>query len=383
MNISEHPYLRDIDGKAFLYGMAGVVLFYLALLLYTVFIGPSTVAKLEHTLASERVMIPKSVEELAATHEMTPGHEDNDYTENHNITDGLIKAPITGLYEQTEQGLLPIIRTRDNLTAFKAYKRPVDISAIKGNAVSLIVIDFGLSPDHTKLALDILPPEITYLMTPYAQSPDTWQELARKDGNELWMKVPVQNSNMSSMDPGPASLLIQSQLDENIQKLNWTMGRTTGYAGLAAYTDETVIKAEKMFRTAMTSGLERGVGYLELNPNAPDFMEIVALGAGAPFIKADTWIYRPTGPSSFETLQNIAQSKGHAIGVIPAFPRNIKMIEAWIETSDNIDIELIPLSAMIALQKQKQTGKIDAEATISPTNLGQGDHFEPESQMRH
>ena len=384
MNISAYNPLRDIDGKSFLFGIAGVALFYLALLLYCVFIGPSTVLSLEEKLAHERIIIPKPVEELAAIQGNNSHQEHHDYNENHNITDGLLKSPITGLFEKTEQGLLPVIRKRDNLTAFRAYKRPYDISSIKGYPVSLVVIDFGLSPDHTKLALDVLPPEITYLMTPYAQSTDTWQELARKNGNELWMKALVQSSSMSSTDPGPASLLVQSQLDENIQRLNWTMGRTTGYSGLAAFTDETVIKAEKMFRLAISSGLERGLGYLELNPNAPDFMEIVSLGAGAPFLKADTWIHRPTGSNSLETLQKIVQDKGHAIGIIPAFPRNIKMLEAWIEASENINIELIPLSAMVALQKKSQTGTTDdPAATISPTNLGESDHFEPETHAHH
>lgn len=369
----------EIDLRSLGIGLGIVVCLYLTLLLYAFFFAGSTIERLESGLASHKILLisPEETQSAALLDEAdaAPAPAEDP------APDGaLIKSPLSGLIEKTDFGKLPVIRSHDKMTSFQAYKRPLTVLPEGKIAVAILITDFGLSPKNAKIALETLPPEISLLLSPYAQSPETWRELARRKGHESWLNIPVENKNIRYTDPGPAALLLREDMDTAKSKLYWSMARTTGYAGLASFNDDSFLMAQKPFRAVFKEGLERGLAYIELNPAAEDYLQGVAFNAGMPYLHADQWIYRAQGENSFDRFEEVARKNGFALGVIPPWPQTIKMLELWTKTLESRGMVLIPVSAIAEMQKGNAIMPVSAGGAeqIQPHALESADHTEPE-----
>lgn len=379
MNIPQIRMPGEIDLRSLGIGLGIVVCLYLSLLLYAFFFASSTLESLEARLASHKILLisPEETQSAALLDDTdaAPAPAEDPAPEG-----ALIKSPLSGLIEKTDFGRLPVIRSHDKMTSFQAYKRPLAVIPEGKTPVAILLTDFGLSPKNAKIALDALPPEISFLLSPYAQSPETWRELARRKGHESWLNIPVENKNIRYTDPGPAALLLREDMDTAKSKLYWSMARTTGYAGLASFNDDSFLMAQKPFRAVFKEGLERGLAYIELNPAAEDYLQGVAFNAGMPYLHADQWIYRAQGENSFDRFEETARKNGYALGVMPPWPQTIKMLELWAKTLESRGMVLIPVSAIAELEKGNAITPVSAGGSeqIEPHGLETSDHADPE-----
>lgn len=380
MNIPQIRMPGELDLRSLGIGLGIVVFLYLSLLLYAFFFASSTLEQLESRLASHKIMLISAEETQSAALLGNTESAHEAQQEDPAPEGALIKSPLSGLVEQTDYGKLPIIRSHDRLTSFQAYKRPLTAFPQDKTPVAILVTDIGLSPKNAKIALELLPPEVSFLLSPYAQSPETWRELARRKGHESWLNIPVENKNIRYTDPGPAALLIREDMETAKGKLYWSMARTTGYAGLASFNDESFLMAQKPLRGVFKEGLERGLAYLELNPAAKDYLQGVALNAGMPYLQAEQWIYRAQGENSFDRFEQVARQKGYALGIVPPWPQTIKMLELWTKTLEGRGMTLVPVSAIAELQKGDTITPVSVRSTeqIQPHALESADHAEPE-----
>lgn len=373
----------EIDLRSLGIGLGIVVCLYLSLLLYAFFFAGSTIETLESRLASHKILLI-SPEETQSAALLGEGEAEVSSTpaEDPAPEGALIKSPLSGLIEKTDFGKIPVIRSHDGMTSFQAYKRPLESLPEGKIPVAILITDFGLSPKNAKIALDALPPEISLLLSPYAQSPETWRELARRKGHESWLNIPIENKNIRYTDPGPAALLLREDMDTAKSKLYWSMARTTGYAGLASFNDESFLMAQKPLRGVFKEALERGLAYIELNPAAEDYLQGVAFKAGMPYLHADQWIYRAQGENSFDRFEEAARKNGFALGVMPPWPQTIKMLELWTKTLESRGMVLIPVSAIADLQKGNAITPVSTGGAehIQPHALESSDHTDPEQK---
>lgn len=366
MNIPQIRMPDQIDIRSMGVGLGIVLLLYMLALFYAFYSSNSTYEEMELRLASHRILLisPEETQTSVLSGKTTGKSEDPD------PEGALVKSPLSGLAEKTEYGLLPIIRAHDQMTSFQAYKRPISLPLPKDKTpIAILIADFGLSPKTAKKSLEALPPEISFLLSPYSQSPETWKELARRKGHESWMHIPLENGNIRNNDPGPAAILLREPLETSKQKLYWSMAKTTGYVGLAAFNDDSFEMAQKSLKATFKEGLERGVAYLELNPESEAHLQGTALGAGMHYIQADSWIHRNEGKNSFSDFEKMAKEKGYALAVLPPWPQSLKMLENWIKTLDQKQFTLIPVSAIAEIQ---------GEGLLTPHKLETPDRVEPE-----
>ena len=262
-------------------------------------------------------------------------------------SNGMCMAPVEGLYEDTPEGRLPTIR-KDGLTPFKTYRKPV---ALSGNApvISIAVSDMGLSQKITDSAIKSLPPEVTLIVSPYADGPDMWTNEARSNGHEVWMSLPMESVNYPKDDPGPYTLLVGAPERENLQKLNWIMSRAVGYAGLVVTYQPVFMDAQNDVRPVLGAIYQRGVGLIA-NGGAGSLPDSMALSMNAPYSSIDVWIDKPENTTdiikaSLQQLEVIARDKGFAAGVISPSSVSFRELQTWIETLNAKGIVLAPLSA--------------------------------------
>ncbi len=281
---------------------------------------------------------------------------------------------IKGLYEKTAQGLLPVIRKTDSLTSFRAYQHPYDLKNFPQKPIiTLVLNDYGLSKKQSETALDILPPEVSFILNPNADRPNEWIKKAQNKGHEVWLNLPIQNEIM--MDQGPNTIFHHISLPEKIAALFRIMTTTQGYTGLAAFTDTQTLTEEEHYKKLLDEVYKRGLGFLETNPNAPALLHGKAITMGAPYIKTDTAILNMAGNKhSFEALEAMANKNGHVTAIIPPYPQTIKKLAVWLEKVGKIDYAIAPTSVIYDIPYYKP----DMSTEAPPKTLKESDHAEPE-----
>lgn len=272
-------------------------------------------------------------------------------------------APQEGLYEASAQGKLPKIAP-DGLTPFDAYKRSFSYRGTP--VVAVAITDFGLSEKASDLAIG-LPSDVTLILSPYAKDPELWQKKARETGHEVWLSLPMQNELFLANDPGAATLLVNSALTGNTDKIKKVMGLVTGYAGVISYTDKAFLDMHSMLSQIMEFIFSRGVAYAEANPAGSGLIETLAARKGAPYLVIDQ-SFDIVGENDIQRIESMARDNGFFVSTISLTPHNVEALKVWMLSFAGRDIALAPLSAIAAGRVPKKSAPRSTGADTSTVN---------------
>lgn len=372
---------KYIKNKYFVQGISAVLVIYLLLLGYVYMSSKATLNAIKDNIpshTSELVFLDSPIKQKEK--KASPHHQkQKKKTTDTNIKDLVIK----GLYQKTQYGLLPKIREKDNLTGFRAYQNPFDLNTMPNLPVVTFIVDgYGLSNKLSQTMLDILPAEVSLSLNPNVSMPNEWVKKAHEKGHEVWLHLPIQSNN--NIDGGKNTIFHHAALPEKVESLYKTMSTTQGYTGISAFTDEQIQTTESEHYTQLMNKIyERGLGYIELNPNATKLLEGSAINLGAPYIKADTHVLTMKGDKhSFDEIEKLAKKNGHITVVVPPYPKTIKYLAVWIEKVGQTEYAIAPVSAIYDIPFHKSTGKGKASKKLNkqsaPAPLSEHDHIEPD-----
>ncbi len=337
--------IDNIDIKTLIIGIVAVILLYSTIFLYVHMKSDETIKQLESALSTNiyPISYENNIEDKISHTEIEK-----------------LKLPdppqiIKGLFEETKYGKIPIIRTSDNLTSFRAYQHPFTIPKNTNKPViSFVILDYGLSKAQSKSALDLLPSEVSFILSPYSSLPNEWIKMAQDKGHEIWLNAPIQNKKLS--DSGKHTIFHHSPLIQKINSLHKTLSSAQGYVGISSYSDDSMLRTTQDYSKLADELYSRGLGYLELNPNAPSLIANKAFAADAPYIKANTNIINIKGKNSFETLEKLANKNGYAVAIVPNYPKTINNLAVWIMKVGQTDYVIAPVSSIYNMpMKNKNT----------------------------
>jgi polysaccharide deacetylase 2 family uncharacterized protein YibQ len=350
--------------KAFLQGIGAVAVVYIGIFTFVALQADKTLHRLEEQFPFRVVAIvrppppdeayvypPTPAAPGTAQAEYQPAPTPGDQQAQIDVPMGPLKpAPFEGLYEVKDGLKLPKIDA-DGMTPFEAYKRP--FGYLGNPVVALVIRNYGLSVADSDIAL-ALPPEVTLLLSPYADNPELWQKKAREAGHEVWLNLPMENNRYLVDDPGPQALLSRASLPENQKKLNNVLGSVTGYTGIVAETDKAFLDMHAMLGELIKSVFARGLGYVEMNPAGSEFLETLAVASNTPFMAVDEngGIYNE---SDLGRLESLARQKGYVTATIALQPKNLEALKVWGLGLASRNITLAPLSAVAAGRVPKKS----------------------------
>jgi len=343
------PALKEIDVKILIKGLCCVFAFYAVAYVYVLATSSSTIQKLEDKLAHETVPI-KTI-----APDMTPALAKTQAT------------LIDGLAANSEYGLIPIIRPSDNLTSFRAYQAPFSFKNLSDKPVlSFVLLDYGLSKKLSELALKTLPAEVSFMLSPYAINPQNWINKAQRKGHEVWLHIPIQNEK--GIDQGKNIILHHASVKDKHSALKSNLSQALGYVGIASYTDNTLNGAREDYGIIVDDVYNRGLGFLELNPDAEKEIQAKALAKGAPYIKSDMQVLQIKGKESFDLLETKAKKQGASVARVPSYPNTIKILGQWIEKIGRTDYTIAPVSAIYDLPAQRAAQNRSTPGVLSPAD---------------
>ncbi len=251
-------------------------------------------------------------------------------------------APIAGLSSKGPGGALPIIAA-DGRTSSKAYARPFKSDGRP--KIALIVRGLGLNPRITQQAIDALPPETTLSFVPYADGLQTWINIARAKGHEVLLEVPMEPLDYPDNDPGPQGLMSANPPTENTKRLEWVMGRATGYFGLTNYLGSKFIASDEGMNALFAVLRQRGLAFID------DGTAFTRVGdvqrASADRVVDGQQLSADSIGKQLEGLELAAKQNGQALGVGNAYPVTIDQLARWSREASARGFQLAPASAVM------------------------------------
>ena len=253
----------------------------------------------------------------------------------------LVAAPIAGLTASGPHGLLPIVAA-DGRTPAQAYARPfTDNGKPK---IALVIGGLGLNAASTRKAIENLPPEVTLSFVPYAEGLQSWIDLARANGHEVLLEIPMEPMDYPENDPGPYTLLAQGQPDEVNKRLEWLLSRGQGYFGVTNYLGGRFLASETAAAVFTGAVKRRGLAFLD------DGQAARVRSAGLPRASADRVLDDQLSGEAIShqllALEQEAKTQGAALGTGFAYPVTVQQVSKWAEGLAQRGYQLAPASAM-------------------------------------
>jgi polysaccharide deacetylase 2 family uncharacterized protein YibQ len=249
-------------------------------------------------------------------------------------------APVAGLSAPGPGGLLPVIAA-DGRTPFQAYARPFRDTGKP--RISMVVGGLGLNAAATRAAIEKLPAEVTLSFVPYATGLQGWIDLARAEGHEVMLEIPMEPLDYPNNDPGPSTLLATAQPQETVRRLEWLLSRATGYFAVTNYLGGRFLTSDNGMNAFLGALRNRGLGFID------DGSAARRTGGGAPRASADTVIDEQLSQEAIDrqllALEAAALQRGQAIGAGFAYPVTVDAIARWAQALPNRGYQLAPVSA--------------------------------------
>ncbi len=349
--------VKTIDIKSLVTSLTLVAAIYMAMFYYIKSNDSASIMKIESMLDTKTVAVTAgNISDYSAP---TPNSHDMSIEEMHSF------------YENDTLGLLPIIRPSDNKGSFEAFRVNLPLGDTTKPLISFVIIDYGLSKEQSKLALDLLPSGVTFSLSPYSSLPNEWVKMAKNKGHEVWLDLPIQKD--SGIDTGENTIFHHAPLVKKEKAMRLSLAKAQGYAGVTSFTDSSINKSKGHYFKLVNEIYSRGLAFLEFNPKADGAIKQRSLYMNKPYINADTKIIMTRGKFAFNELEELAKKRGYAIAVIPNYPETIKNLAVWIMKVGQIDYSIVPASAVY--DAQAKAHHAEGKDTLP---LKANDHVEPE-----
>jgi polysaccharide deacetylase 2 family uncharacterized protein YibQ len=261
----------------------------------------------------------------------------------------LPRAPLAGLREKVGDLWLPA-KAADGRLPARAYARPSQVSAATPR-VALVVGGLGINHRTTLQAIADLPPEVTLSFSANTEGLQTLIDAARADGHEVLIEVPMEPYEWGRQPPQPNTLLTEGDAATNIDALNLTLARASGYFGIINYQGARFATNPEAVAPLMGTLEARGLAMIEDASLARSDFSAQAEAMGTLYARADIVIDAETQATLIEKelarLESEALSNGSALGTGFAFPVTVDTVLNWSQQLTEKGIALVPASALL------------------------------------
>jgi uncharacterized protein len=263
------------------------------------------------------------------------------------------------LIEPSANGPLPMV-ANDGRKAWQVYARPFDRTDRRPR-IAIVVVGLGLAMPETQAAIERLPPSMTLAFNSYANDLPEWLQKARGAQHEVLLTVPMEPVDYPREDPGPQTLLTALTPRQNLDRLEWTMGRAAGYVGLTNLMGSRFLTAAAELRPILEVIKGRGLLFLETRAANQTAVAALAQELALPQAASDRDLDSTLSPAGLDQtlaeLEPIARRKGSAIGTGSPYPLTIDRLIAWAAALESKGLVLAPLSAVIAPPSEAKEAK--------------------------
>lgn len=235
--------------------------------------------------------------------------------------------------------------------AWQRYAQPFEPQADQP-MIAIVVTGLGLSEAATQTAIRQLPAEITLSFSPYARRLDEWIALARSQGHEVLLDLPMEPEGFPVDDPGPQAILTELGPQENAERLQWVLSRGSAYLGVAGTKGGGFTPGRGAIDLLFERLAQDGLVFLGNPAEGQQAMREIAQLAGLPLLFSDRTLDQQAASRSvidagLSAIERTALSKGQAVAVARPYPVSLERLKAWSEQVPERGVQLAPVSALL------------------------------------
>ena len=236
------------------------------------------------------------------------------------------------------------------IPAWRRYAAPFDSSDTRAR-IAVVVTGLGLSDTATEAAIRTLPAAVSLSFTPYAKNLRSWVTLARSNGHEVLLDLPMEPTTFPNDDPGPRALITSLSTQENQERLDWILDQADSYVRLAGYMGSRFSASEEQLRPVFQALKDRGLLYLDNRP--ADGYVAARLARKMGLVHAvnnrridDRQASRLTIDARLAQIERVALTERVAVAMARPFPVTLERLAAWLAELDEHGFVLVPLTAV-------------------------------------
>lgn len=232
-------------------------------------------------------------------------------------------------------------------------------------SIAIILDDMGYERSRGEVALS-LPAGVTYAFLPRAPHTQDLAALARGQGREIMLHLPMQAMSGRAVDPGGLHMdMLEHQfsqtLEQDLAALPDAVGVNNHMGSLL--TRHPGAMAWLMHRLAEHGGLY----YVDSRTHRATVAEQQARESGLPTSRRDIFLDNKVDDQAiaeqFQRLLRKARRQGSAIAIGHPYPETIAVLRRELPKLKALGIELRPVSAVITQQQRQSTW----QASSSPS----------------
>jgi hypothetical protein len=239
----------------------------------------------------------------------------------------------------------------DGRRPWQVYARPFDAGDPRPR-IAILIAGLGASGAATEAAIQGLPGAVSLAFWPYAERLDQWVRLARAAGHEVLLNLPMEPENYPAFDPGPKTLLTSLAREQNLERLDWALGRTTGYVGLADFQGARFTASRRDLEPVIEALNQRGLIFVDSRASPQSLVPEIAYAAGLPWAANsrfidDAQVSRAALDARLRELESVARLHKRALGIGQPYPVTLERVAAWAASLAERGIALAPVTAVL------------------------------------
>jgi polysaccharide deacetylase 2 family uncharacterized protein YibQ len=219
--------------------------------------------------------------------------------------------------------------------------------------IALIIDDIGYVDDLGARAV-ALPDDVTFAVLPHTPHGVTLAQAAHRNGKEVMLHAPM--SNLAAMPLGPGGLTPQLTREEFVQTLTAALDAVPHLQGLNNHMGSELTAQEEPMRWVMETLQGRNLYFVDSYTTASSVAGRIAREQNIPTLTRNVFLDNVQTAEDidreFQRLLEVAREKGFATGIGHPYAATLDYLEKALPSLAALNIELIPVSQMIALQQQ-------------------------------
>jgi polysaccharide deacetylase 2 family uncharacterized protein YibQ len=240
--------------------------------------------------------------------------------------------------------------------AWIRYGRPFDANDRRPR-IAVIISELGLSSAATTASIQTMPADISLAFSPYSDNLNQWIGLARAAGHEVLLNLPMEPINFPANDPGPRALLTNLSAQQNLERLDWVLGRIQGYVGVTNHMGSRFTTMQEAIKPVLSAINDRGLMFVDSRASTRSIAAKLASDIGLPRAINDRQIdqeaSRPAIDGRLAEIERIARDTGSAVAMAQPYPVSLERLRAWLPTLEIKGLVLAPITAVANRQPDR------------------------------
>ena len=224
--------------------------------------------------------------------------------------------------------------------------------------VSLIIDDLGNSLAEGRRVLRLPGPVAAAILPHTAHS----RELAaafQHANREVLLHLPMQPLEQETVTPGPGTLERGMSPHELAHMLEYDLSTVPNAIGVNNHMGSLLTQQREPMGHVMQSLRKRGLLFVDSLTTPASVAAHVAREHHVPTLVRDVFIDNEREPGAIEqqlrTLLRMARARGFALGIGHPYPGTLEVLERWLPTLAQTNVELVPLSTLLAAERNGQS----------------------------